>query len=220
MSVNAKTSAVDLKSNPKLQIKQVARQMFALRGIQNVTVREIARAADQKNLGVVAYYFGTKDNLIAEILIEGAERIEARRLTFLEELEAGGGPHTVESAVECILRPSVEFGDTDLVYGRYFNSFLFQLSINHSEFIDETLEGRWNRAYQRCLTHLRGLLPHLTTAEQNRRFVFLANYVSNVLAQREIRVEDDQKDHPTWSSDATLRDIIKTAAALLSAPAP
>jgi AcrR family transcriptional regulator len=220
MRVNENHNQADPDSGPRLHIKSVARRLFALRGVHNVTVREIAREADQRNLGVVAYYFGTKDSLIAEILIEGAERIERRRQRFLETLTERGGPESVYEAVEGIVRPCVEFADTDPVYGRYFNSFLFQLSLSRSEFIDQTLEGRWNTAYQTCLTHLRHLLPHLSRAEQNRRFLFLGSYVSALLAQREIRMEDALKDHPTWTSEATLNDIIGTAAALLTAAAP
>lgn len=220
MRVNDKYAGSESEAGPKLHIKRVARRLFALHGEHNVTVREIARVAEQRNLGVVAYYFGTKDNLIAEILIDGAKRIEARRLEFLKSLEINGGPTSIRQAIEGIVRPSVEFTDTDEIYGQYFNSFLFQLSISRSDFLHETLEGRWNVAYQTCLSHMRTFLPHLDKAEQNRRFVFFGSYVSALLAQREVRKEDTLKDHPTWTSEATLNDIIGTSAALLSAPAP
>ena len=70
---------IEQDTSSKLLIKQVARRLFAERGVHDVSVREIAHAARQKNLGVVAYYFTTKDGLIREILIDGAERIEDRR---------------------------------------------------------------------------------------------------------------------------------------------
>lgn len=204
--------------SPKSHIKQVARRLFAERGLQSVTVREIALAADQKNQGVVAYYFGTKDVLVREILTDGAEKIEARRAKFLDELEAGGGPHTVEEAVAAIVVPSARFAEEDIQCGRYFNRFLHQMSMTKSDEIDRTLEGRWNHGYQRCLTHLRRLLVDITEAEQSRRFVFLNTYAGALLAQRDQMMADTNKEHPMWRSEALLADIVRCGAALLEAP--
>ena len=82
----------DASIDTRRLLKQVARRLIAENGVRNVTVRQIAEAARQKNRGVVAYYFRTKENLLAEILIEGAARIESRREVYLAELEATGGP--------------------------------------------------------------------------------------------------------------------------------
>ncbi len=206
--------------SPKLHIKQVARRLFAERGLQSVTVREIALAADQKNQGVVAYYFGTKDVLVREILTDGAEKIEVRRAKFLDELEAGGGPHTVEEAVAAIVIPSARFAEEDAQCGRYFNRFLYQISTTNSELVDKTLEGRWNQGYQRCLSHLRRLLVDINEAEQNRRFLFLNTYAGGLLAQRDLMMADTNKEHPMWRSEALLEDIVRCGAALLEAPRP
>lgn len=215
MSVNQNPS--EGETAPKLLIKQVARRLFAERGVHDVTVREIAQAANQRNLGVVAYYFSTKDNLIREILIDGAARIEARRHEYLAALESDGGPNTVEDAVAAIVFPSAHFAEADPDYGSFFNRYLYQLSLVSSGLIDRTLEGRWNEGYQRCLAHMRRLLPHLTKFQQNRRFVFMGAYVSALLAQRELMLSDQTQNHPTWRSNDTLDDIIRTTAALLQA---
>ncbi len=199
------------------ELKRVARLLIAERGVRNVTVREIAVSAGQRNLGIVAYYFGTKDRLIREILLEGAARIEARRGEHLARLESDGGPVTVREAVGAIVLPAAAFSDEDPLHGSGFNRFLLQLSLSDSRLIDETLAGRGNQNYQRCLAHLRRLTPHLSTAQQNRRFLFLGSYVSGLLAARETILADSAADHPTWRSAETLQDIIATAAAMLEA---
>ena len=215
MTVNHHPAERDV--SPKLLIKQVARRLFAERGVHDVSVREIAQAANQRNLGVVAYYFTTKDNLIREILIDGAERIEARRRQYLAELVEAGGPKTVEEAVAAIVLPSANFSDEDTEYGSFFNRYLYQLSLFSSDLIDRTLEGRWNEGYQQCLKELRHMLPHLTRAQQNRRFIFMGAYISSLLAQRELMLADETNRHPTWKSPETLNEIVRTAAALLKA---
>lgn len=211
-------SSVNYDNKPARALKRVARRLIALRGVRDVSVREIAQIAEQKNKGVVAYYFGTKDRLISEILIDGARRIEERRLEMLKTMDAMGGPKSLVEVVEAIVLPSAEFSDYDREYGENFNRFLMQLSFSNTELIDLTLKDRWNKGYQLCLQHLRELMNDKSETEQNRRFVFLGTYISALLAQREAMMADHEHDHPTWRSEATLQDIIQTAAAILEAP--
>lgn len=207
-------------SDTRRTLKRVARRLFAERGIRDVSVREIAVEAGQRNMGAVAYHFGTKDALISEVLIEGAMRIEARRHQFLDRLEAQGRPLTAGDAVAAIVIPCVEFADGDEEYGRFFNRFLMRLSLYQPDFIDRTLAGRYNAGYQRCLAHLRRLMADLPVDVQSRRFIFLGSYLSTLLAQREAIIADTRSEHRTWRSDQTVADLIQTAAALLQAPLP
>ena len=206
-------------SEQRAKIKRVARALFAERGLRNVTVREIAIAAGQRNMGVVGYYFGTKENLVAEILIDGAAQVEAHRMAHLARIEAGGGPHSVLEVIEAIVLPTTAFVASDAENGSNFNRFLMQVSLSDESFIDRTLAGRWNTGYQRCLAHLRRLMPDLSAAEQNRRVLFLGRYLGGLLAVREAMSADQTRSHVTWRADATLQDIIATAAAIIEAPA-
>jgi AcrR family transcriptional regulator len=218
LSVNAAEFLRDVSPDPRVRLKQAARRLFAERGVHAVTVREIARAAGQKNLGVVGYYFGSKENLIAEILTDGATLIEARRNAHLDRLEAEGGPKTVREAVEALVLPSAQFGEHEIEAGDHFNRFLLLLSLSDSAFIDRTLEGRCNAGYQRCLSHMRRLMPEMPAAAKNRRFVFVGAYVSSLLALRESKLSDPAREHSSWRSEATLHDIIETTTAILEAP--
>ena len=200
------------------RLKRAARWLFAERGFRNVTVRDIAAAAGQKNHAAVGYYFASKENLAKEVLIDGARIIETRRNAFLDTLEAREIPLGVRDLVEAIIVPSAELAADESDEGPYFNRFLLDLSSNHSDLIMEALEGRWNAGYQRCLRLLRPLMNDLTKAEQNRRFVFLGSYASAILALRESILADRSRGHPIWQSDSTLQDLIDTATAILEAP--
>lgn len=204
-------------ADSRTRVKIVATRLFAERGLREVTLREIAAAAGQRNLGVVSYYFGAKEKLVAEILIDGAKLIEARRIALLDRTEASGGPATVREAVEALVLPSVEFSDHDGEAAAYFSRFLLQVSLGAPGFIDETLRGRWNTGYQRCLDHLRRLMPDMPAAIKNQRFVFLGAYLGSLLAQREAMMADDSRPHETWRSAQTVAEIVGTAAALLTA---
>jgi len=217
MGVNQPAASAARDSATRRALKQTARRLFAERGIREVTVREIAREAGQRNQGAVAYHFATKDALVAELLIDGAERIEARRGALLARLEADGGPVSIREAVRAIVVPSAAFADEDDEHGSFFNRFLLRLSMHEPGFVDRTLAGRYNVGYQRCLAHLRRLMPTIPREAQNRRFIFLGSYLASLLAQREAILADTQSEHPHWRSEKTMEDLIATAAALLEA---
>ena len=115
----------------RMRLKRAARRLFAERGFRNVTVREIATAAGQKNHAAVGYYFGTKESLAKEILVDGARVLEARRIALLNALEARGGSPTIRELVAAIAVPSAELISDEPAGEQYFNRFLEDLAANH-----------------------------------------------------------------------------------------
>ncbi len=218
--MNAPEPEAAVEQDARARLKRAARRLFAERGFRNVTVREIAAGAGQKNHGAVGYYFSSKEALAREILIDGAIVIETHRNALLDDLEASGAALTVRDLVAAIVVPSALMVSDDPGQAQDFNRFLSDIGANHPAMILDALADRWNVGYQRCLTRLRPLMPGLTLAEKNRRFVFLGAYVSAMLALREGMLADTSRGHPIWQSQSTLDDIIGTAAAILLAPKP
>jgi hypothetical protein len=79
----------------------------------------------------------------------------------------------------------------------------------------DALEGRWNSGYQRCLDHIRRLLPNVAPAEVSQRLVFLGAAMGGVLSSRESELADRSRPHPTWGDEATLDHVARSLAAML-----
>lgn len=197
------------------RLKQVACRLFAERGVDGVTVREIAEAAGQKNHAAVGYHFGSKEALIRELVVDGAAHIDERRNAALDRLEAEGGPQSVRDIAEVMIATSVGLEGTGLEDS--YNRFVVLLGMSHPRTFMAALDGRWNSGYQRCLEHLRRLMPDMPTAMKNERLVFLGAYLGSVLAGREAALADRTREHPTWGSDQTLSHFATTMAAMLEA---
>lgn len=199
-------------------IKRVARRLFAERGVDGVTVRTIAMAAGQKNHGAVGYHFGSKEALVREIVRDGAVLIDRRRQAALDRLEAAGGPARIREIVDVLIESSLNLDEDGAGEDTYIR-FVTMLGMTHRELFLDALEGRWNAGYLRCLEHLRRLMPPMSAAAKNQRFVFMGAYLSTVLSMREAALTDTRRAHPVWASRRTLEHFAVTLTALLQAPA-
>lgn len=202
-----------LQSPSVERLKTEAQRLFANRGIDGVTVRDIAKAAGQKNPAAVGYHFGSKEALIRELIIDGAQIIDARRNAQLDKLKADGGPSQIAQIVDILIYPSVNLakqGETDT-----YNRFLRMLVMSHRALFEDALGNRWNSGYQRCLKHLRKLMPPMSSALQNQRFIFLESYLGGVLSARETRLDDTSRTHATWNDKSTLAHFAATVTCML-----
>ena len=205
------------KVSAREQIKLAARRLFAISGIDGVSVREIVDAAQQKNHGSLTYYFGTKEALVRELVADGAKLIDMRRNAFLDRLEKTGGPNNVRDVVEALVYPSIGLGKSEDEEDTYIR-FIAMLTLNHRTLFMDALEKRWNSGYLRALEHLRRLMPDMPATAKNQRFVFMGGYLSSVLSMREAALTDRTRTHSMWSSDDTLPHLVQSLTVMLEAP--
>jgi AcrR family transcriptional regulator len=86
------------------QIVDAAEMLFAEHGVDNVTLLDIARAADQKNRNAAQYHFGDKAGLINAVLDKHSDLISARRKTMVDALREKRSP-SLREMVEAYVLP-------------------------------------------------------------------------------------------------------------------
>ncbi|MFV0316842.1 MAG: helix-turn-helix domain-containing protein [Microthrixaceae bacterium] len=91
-----------------------AELLFARRGFQGATTREIVEAAGQRNASALTYHFGTRENLLVEILARRGRTVDAARGALLAELAVPSRGEPVASRdepvasqdlVRCLVNP-------------------------------------------------------------------------------------------------------------------
>ena len=91
----------------RAQIVLVAERLFADRGLDGVSLRQIGAEAGSGNHSAVQYHFGSKDDLVAAVF--------AQRLPYLMErrriLVAQHRPRELRAWVECYVLPILEQGE-------------------------------------------------------------------------------------------------------------
>lgn len=90
-----------------------AERLFAESGIEAVTLRDIGRAAGQRNNSVVHYHFRTKDALVEEAMVSRYGVINQRRNEMLDRLVASNTTRDVRAIVNATVAPFAELLDGD-----------------------------------------------------------------------------------------------------------
>ncbi len=88
------------------KLLDAATALFAERGIADVSLAEIVRAAGQRNASAVHYHFGGRDQVLEAILARHVPQIRSRRRELLAIAESK--PGDVRSAAEALVRPVTE----------------------------------------------------------------------------------------------------------------
>jgi len=205
---------VDESASTRNLIKLAAQRLFSHRGVDGVSVRDIVEAAGQKNSGALHYYFGTKDELVAEIVADGAREIDRRRIKLLDGLSETTAEISVKDLVSILVYPGVGLaseGEPDT-----YAKFITMLQLNHRDIFIGALEGKYNQGYRRCLDLLRDRLSHLPKKVLSRRLVYLDLFINAVLSARESFLTKGV--HHFWSDPQILEGLIGDASSMLLAP--
>lgn len=198
----------------KNTIKRAARRLFATRGIDGVSVREIATAANQRNTGSVHYYFRTKEALVTELVVDGARLINERRNAMLDEAERKGEIKHLRKIIEIVLKSSIELEDDDGNSDSYLR-FINWLQANHRQLFLTALDKKWNSGYQRCLAHIKQLLPKIPPQILSQRLIFMELYLNATLSSRESAFDEKKSANHLWTASYTMENLIDTVQALL-----
>lgn len=130
MAVNELLNTADTRERLIL----TAERLFATNGIESVSLREIARAAGQKNVAAMQYHFGDRQGLFSAILEHRMSRIETNRGDLLSASEARGDGQSLRALIGCLVLPFVEHVRSEGARSHYIE-FLARLQVSHPDFI-------------------------------------------------------------------------------------
>ncbi len=205
------------------KLKTEALRLFSERGINGVSVRDIVAAAGLRNSSSIHYYFGTKEALVKELVVDIARQTDIRRNRLLDELEAAGGPESVAQVVRVLIETSIDWLEDESIppgMARGYMRFVMMLQLNHLRIFNEAVavENRWNSGYLRCLEHLRRLLAEIPPEILNQRFIFMSFAVGTALSARERALESPETSSRLWGSSYALENLIDTVCGMLQQP--
>jgi len=161
----------DSAQDSKEKLLVSAEQLFAERGFDGVSVRDITNAAGV-NSALLGYYFGGKQGLLSEVYKRHCTPLIQERLRLLKEFsETPKGP-TLEQVLEAFIRPSLEV--TIDKHGRSnFTRLRAILSGENSALLERMIAKNFDPSSRTFVDVLCKCLPHLTREDVLWRFHFL-----------------------------------------------
>ncbi|MBN8939843.1 MAG: TetR/AcrR family transcriptional regulator [Rhizobiales bacterium] len=198
-------------------IKQVARRLFATRSLEAVSIREIVKAAGQKNAGSIHYYFRSKDDLIRELILDVARLRDAQHEERLNALEAGGEPLSIRAVVAILAEPP-QIATDDAGADDHALRFLNMVMINHRDLLFAAVQGGADRGIRRCFDHLKRLLPELPAPLVQQRLMLAMLYLFAVASSREAAHEQPDQWRYLWGHPAARDNLLDSIEGLLRQP--
>ncbi|MEH2488476.1 AcrR family transcriptional regulator [Bradyrhizobium sp. AZCC 2230] len=216
MSSRMKTVPRAASEQTKDQIKMAAQMLFARHGIDAVTVQQIVDAAGQRNNAALYYHFRTKEELIRQMVVDGAAVLDARRREMLDDMEKRGGPANIREVMLVLFMPVIELGEDERWRG--YIRFISHLQASDPKALRDALNNRWNAGYVECVNHLKRMLPG-PAAIVEQRLSMLAIYSNAVLSAHEAARESrNTRSSRLWSQPFTIENILDMLEAAITCP--
>jgi len=197
---------------------EVAERLYAERGVNGVSLREIGAAAGQRNTGVVRYHFGSKARLLDAVFRRRMEPINERREAMLAALDAEGRGLDLRGLAEAFLYPLAdELGEP----GRPSWYLRFCVHAAYVEGTAPTALGRdpWTRGVRDLQRRFETVLADRGVPAElhGDRWSAFCGHVAHALADREHVLEHGPRRGGTDRA-LFLAGLVDTAVALAAAP--
>lgn len=191
-----------------------AERLFAERGIEGVSLREINQAAGQKNASGLQYHFGTKTDLLQAVFSHRVPEIEVSRKAMLDRLKQGNGLNDLRQVVSAMVIPFAELLDTgedERCYVRFLAQLYSHPSIRKADLGSAGYHETF-RATQRLLSE------EFPTPIVSQRLAMIIGYVIYALADLESRVAKQARRAPPARIELFVNNLLDTVIGALTAP--
>lgn len=151
-----------------------AERLFGERGLNGVSLREIVRAAGQRNVSALHYHFGSREGLIEAIFEKRMQALDRRRMAMLDDIEAEGREHDIRAVAEAIVWPLAELllrEDDSSHYVRFLTEMFLTSDFEVENFVD----GRFDHGMRRAYRMLEGALSDIPSSILRQRFLLVAH---------------------------------------------
>ena len=165
------------------RILDSAEALFAKRGFEGVTVRQIMSAANA-DVALAYYHFKSKRDLFDAVLLRRAKTLNELRLRALQDVEArhAADDVTVEEIIEAFTRPLLDILENDPDEWRDYMALIAQIN-NSPEWGGELMTRFFDPLVERFLDAIRTALPGCREEDLFWSYHFLSGALTLTFAE-------------------------------------
>lgn len=192
-----------------------AQRLFAERGIDAVSFREIAREAGQKNNSALAYHFGSKEALIQAILDAGMQEVNVLRNDYVDQLYTSGRYTDLRALAEALVWPLATKLLTEKK--KTYNRFLAAAQL-HPDIDLGASSTEVDRGFRRVYELLEAALPNVPGPILRQRWLASISFMMFALADYERLSARRSKSGQSFDIHRAIENLIDMLTGALAAP--
>jgi AcrR family transcriptional regulator len=201
----------------KERLLRTAERLFALHGIDAVSMRSICAEAEQRNNTALQYHFGDKQNLIEAILADRMGPINEQRRAVLEQIQRDGCEGDLHRLVAALVVP---FTDQlcDDAGGRYYVRFAAQLFSRGNALALLAERRPWTEAFHAIVDLIRSCLAGIPEEVMAGRLTLMASQLVHATATKEYELAESGPRQRSRSVARFADDLVDYVVGGLTAP--
>jgi AcrR family transcriptional regulator len=163
-------------SETRLRILDTAERLFGEEGYKPVSLRSITAAAGV-NLAAIHYHFGSKEELLDELVMRKAAPVNDQRLENLLRLKEAAGPRPIalDDLLEAFLAPAFLAADESPEFARLMGR------LQAEGIMPAVARRHFGPVSERFMAEMRRALPELTDEEMAWRLHFTIGAMAHAL---------------------------------------
>jgi len=194
----------------KQKILDAAERLIAEQGYAATSLRHIIAEAGV-NLAAIHYHFGSKEELLDEVIVRKAEPMNQERLARLDRVEqqAGSAPPPVKAVLGALLRPMAEMADRDPSFVALMGRIIAE------GLLPSIVERHFKEVSYRVLGAVRRSVPQLSDEE----FAWRTQFMFGAMAHTMTGANFPASEHRTGDFRGRVERLLTFVTAGFEAPA-
>ena len=191
-----------------------AEKLIAKKGLKNVSIKEIVKAAGQKNESALQYHFKSLQGLIDAILDLRGDQTKAKRAELVEALKTSDAPIELRDVCKLMILPSFMLGRASPEYRRFIVGFSHNLALSPNTLLTVGKRGAGGQSGKETSELLKLNLPHLDEDALQERVQSAVRLVAISMGHHARQTNAFRGD----AADLFLANLLDAMVGLLSAP--
>jgi len=170
-----------MSRNTKTRLLDEAEQLFADRGMDATSVRDVTNAAEA-NVASVKFHFGNKQGLVTAVFLRRLRPLMEKRQQNLSDLRGRDVPPEVEDLLQAFLAPLIEMSRETAPGTQAFLRLFARTLVEPAPFIEDVfLEefGPYTQAYFQAFAEV---ITHIPKSELADRLDFMIGTIGHALS--------------------------------------
>ena len=203
-----------IQSKSKRNLLDAAEKLFADRGFDAVSVRDITQLA-KANVAAVNYHFGGRDGLIAVLVTRYITPVYEERTARLDNLEKkwAGKAVPVEEIIDAYVRPLITLVRKSELSERLFCKLIGRIFSMQAKGIPHEVNEQFRVQSERFTRAFAKALPTVGPEDLAWRIHFMIGAMIHMLMQQEMLQRSTKGDIASPGMEATLAKLVRFVAA-------